>query len=1132
MPSCLSIFLFVKNTTLSLLMKNFPSLHAQRNLKCPLKPSKPTPTHYQLNAIPIQWVLVILLGLLNGIGADSSLLVYPITPPTLHTIGFTWNMSVDLKITPFSSSPLLESASPAIGTSSQLASTKDKITNWVVECPGETVTFSLPANLNNTLANLVLAHLQTIVVIKTKDAYVQYTKRCQIDHLLAMQILSRVVNLFDCHNLHLDLMPGLGISQPNPNPCDYTICHKEAQKTFDRIDYKVLCTLTSEYDMNAVFTEFLRNKVFLLRPISGIKIPDGHCCNPAFLSRLPLTNNYAIFLRPTWNDGTTSKLNFGFLQTSPPMCNKIHVRCSESLYDRLAGLEHARVKYPRLILETTWKAIINDSTFNRTPPQTMVDISTILVLDVDLLAIAQITDASTITQPARPWIEANKLICELNCYVPCKSISCYQGAFTPTAFAKYGVLVKQVEVRYSKDPREDLSTSLSLLVPRMQTHYELNSIQCCGDALSGSFERIKDPVDITVEVEDGHFAYSYFCQHLRYTIINIAGREEPSPTDAYQCTQILLRFRNINTRELRISNVHGSINLAPKCYRTPLTRDFGKCKLKANKLILANTTPDLIDWILYNYELVCPIEIYLINHHLTNLAIAKVLARKEARNISKLVIVGLRGLAEFEPPSQPSRTNKFPLFKYVLSSEENDFAQELALHKLVLLPEDIDVDSQWVSSGLQFIRAHGGQVLSSPVEEYVSTSLAQSNSANPMDTTGTTPYNTTLAAFSSTLRAIKAFTMRCLSCPAEEDVPTSLSQANLTNSLDTTGITLYNITLPFLQADLIKYQANITAGTNKESVERLFLCFAKTQLLTEADLATIIRWVGYRFKDILALHLIKAVLSEEEQKIIIKRNYWIRTQPSLKTIQISNTQPNTKTSHIQLVLKPYHTRLLLSVSLDPSKTIKVPLPLLDLLVKHINAPNDTLTKLIQNIPSLNAAIEDLTKLKQLNTNDTPKQVNCEYKNKDTQLDKLSCLHCQKALYTPQTQTQTKDNNSNGKQPTQTATSLYKFTTLCYFPCEHFLCDLCADQKLNYKCSVCLNSLPSEEIYRIVPLSPAQIILVNDHTKNTATAHNWLKSMEFPDEYIYFCVSHKDMAGLDRDGSMSAIIAPFYSIHII
>ncbi|KAI5187083.1 hypothetical protein NEHOM01_1916 [Nematocida homosporus] len=708
---CLSLILFTKTMTLSLYMKNLSSLYAQNTpiltqsiltqsiLTQYSKPilTQSIPTQYNANLIRRTTLgLAILLVLLNWtVVVNASNQIAKEKIEVLNSIGFSWQCPHDeskLNITFCSPQYPFEPVSDA--NLAQRIAAQETPLKYTVELLNDEIKFTLPPELDSIRAKAVLEELQNIIEFKAEVVWIMYIENNQADHILNMQILSRAVNLFECQQLHLELNPNLEMDHLDTNPIltHPMVCREEAQNTYSQINYMLPCTLFSCYRLSEVFEKFLACKVLLLRPISGLKLVGDWGQDISFVNRLSLKQDYTLRFDP-WGCKNDAKLDFGLLQQSPVRCGMVLTQCSDKLYDQIIGLENTADKHPELTLAVKWDTIMTSYPFDRLHPQTTINVHTLLLLDAGNEAIKQMNYISKLEHTAPSWIKAKKLICEFNDGVPCNFLSYYQALFTPTALAKLSITVDEVELVYSKIGRTNLQDTLNALFPgtKFPEMEKPNPIMCCGDALSGTIE-LMEPVNFSSDFECYDYYKDYFCQHLRYTTINLDGNKTISLKNAYQCTQLLMLFRNINATELQISNTFGSVNCPFDLQALHMAKSPGlKYQLNISKLVLDNTPECLFNWILDNYEFVCPIEIYIRNHQLNNLAVVKILAHEEARNITKLVIVGLLGLSEAEPASQGNKTDEFSLPNYIKAYEGKKTTQELGLHKLFMVPGCINI---------------------------------------------------------------------------------------------------------------------------------------------------------------------------------------------------------------------------------------------------------------------------------------------------------------------------------------------------------------------------------------------------------------------------------------------------------
>ncbi|KAI5187820.1 hypothetical protein NEHOM01_2392 [Nematocida homosporus] len=905
---------------LSLLMKTLSYLYVQNNsihsFKCPS-----THQHASRMAIPTtnksatnptrrctHWALTTMLVLLNCVHVASRTgLEDPPKLPTaneihkvLVSIGFTNDFGPqDLKVEAYTPHQPLESA-PDTNTnpiSAQLDSTQNKTPSYVIHTSLRRITFHLPTYPDATRAQAALEELRKIAVLKTCYATVEFSGYNPILTQYNMLILCRVVNMLSCERICF-WFAGCQMLDGYTDGLNVNECQAEAQKTVEHAGRpEIHLTIVPSWQA-LPFEKFMLINLVVLRPILTLKLNYSHIAKfSTYLESIPFQDRYT--LKINWTPGPKGCFDLEALRFSHHNCKMIEIKIQKpSKLDQLT-LKNLPDKDPPIALMADWSDIRRIAMVNDSPTK----VHTIITNWDGPYTIQEMKTAYTLPKRPKAGLIATKMIINAGRGSPCAPHTDCQVIYIKT-LRKHGISVECLELNYANG-RQDFHSALNWLSRINTSSEELigwndRLPECRGHALSNPLWWHVAPLNIQLDkISNWWTDYSYSCQHIRYTTINICGAKKPAANQLSLCIEALDWFKNITAHELCISNVRTDEACSELEELETLLNRYPKYHINLNKLVLDKVDLRLVYRMLYQCLFACQTEIHIINHNLPNLAVAKVLAHNETRNITKLVIVGLNNLIEASPDSQENTTEGFSLFNYVKDYEGMKTPQELGLHKLFLQQGYLDPHIPT----LQDIKAFGVQVMPNLAEQY-----------NAM---------------------------------------VQFGQPSLIHDKE---LTYYSNTLEALETSFTDHP--IATRDQDNSVKKLFLCISDKPFLTNADVISIIRWVACRFKKLVVLWLANLKLTDNERETITSCEYMIIGLPLLKSIHLED--PTADTGSINLLFRPYDNNILpISPDSEASFTA-LSYKLLSLLYAYCNNIQDLIPNYNEiNMASLKMIIEKL-----------------------------------------------------------------------------------------------------------------------------------------------------------------------------
>ncbi|KAI5187208.1 hypothetical protein NEHOM01_2006 [Nematocida homosporus] len=749
---------------------------------------------------------------------------------------------------------------------------------YLVRCWNDCLSFKLPTYSDVKAAEVALAKLRTIDLIKVDRAFVTYRKgnpSCQHENLL---ILSRVVNVLDCTRLEIRMDSSLKQEVPAAQ-LTLALCLKEARAIVDQATYHAECWLRFASKSKSKTLDLTSVGVVLLRPISSVFIEKDEFQDISYLSRLPLMENYVLYFRCL---PSVVNLDLGFLHLSSPKCSRIVIETITSIKIKVTGLENATANHPKLVLETNWMVLKYLAEHNKS----QIRVHTILDLSIDSESIQAMTQPLLDQIPVEPCIIATNIILKVPARMPCHPLSYYSEIYNREAFAKNGILIEGVQISYVFD-RSDLYRTLHTLVKIgalsiMPESVMMKEVICCGQELNQLDWELQEPVTVCLDesnidsyLADYNSFYTCFCQNIRYQTLEITGEGFPSKGSVKRCIALLNLFRNISARKLKIADIRDSNKAVNRFDLTILEAELDQApryRFDIDSLLLCDVDEQIIYWIFGHYEFSRSVEVCIQNQHFKNLAITQILCHPVGHNISSLVINDLCHLNELTRAKKRHNIKGFSLFKHIEAAQKDGKTpKDLNLHKLILQLDN--TASKSYHKVLTELLGYDIQFSAMPLKTYIACITATSQN-HPI------------------FNCIKDFS-------------------------------LYEVTLEVLTTDFIschsKDQTQLSL-IQKKPVETLTLRFSTKQFLTEVDLVTIIRWISCRFTSLTTLRLINAKVTESVQRTISSRDYIFIGLDLLSSIRLEDV--NSSGTAIELLTKRYSLVLIATASnVTPAFTI-------------------------------------------------------------------------------------------------------------------------------------------------------------------------------------------------------------------
>ncbi|KAI5187842.1 hypothetical protein NEHOM01_2403, partial [Nematocida homosporus] len=867
---------------------------------------------------------------------------------------------------------------------------------YEVNCFDVPLHFTLSNYVDIRTANKSLRQLRTVAVIKSRIAFIHCAPGNSDCHQINMQILSRVINMIDANivSIYLD-------RTEYRNLIDLDLCRAEAQNTVDYAVYTSEFTPHFSALANDRFPDVIYRGIVFRRPITSIFMAGNRIQNTSFLSQLPLQEDYSFsFLALP----KVVEIDFAVLQMLSVKCSQITIMSSPGTKLTITGLDNAIDKHPSLTLRIPWNALQYLGTYNQSA------IRVYNIIDLDPITTSSASEFQSAEEPKSSEfrIFATQITVEIATNMPCCFGEYYKQIYTLQAYAKYGLEANEVLVCYGegRTDLEDTLEALSNINDFMKVPIDIKdeSVVCCGDALSEPSWKLKQNIEIQLDHCRIHNWLRrckeekiHFCQNIHYPAIEIIGAEVPYKQQVKACIDILILFHNISAKTLRISNVRSNNQTTSRFSMATLKSNaakYTKWNLKVETLVLDNVDDQIIYWMLGHYDFTERTEVHILNAGFSNLAITQVLSLPVGRQIATILINDFLGLNEVKYFVQREQIKGFSLFKYVADNP----AKDLGLNKLSLLLNDIELGLY--SAILREFVGYGLHIPAMPFKNYIK--LA----------------------------------------------PTNPGPADIANKK---RLILYNATLEAIKSDFVICQAT-KDSVQLNSIANLLVRFSDRQTLTEACVATIIRWAACRFTNLSTLRLINTEMPESEQNNITARDYLIRKLDLLNSITIESIDPNTPP--IELLSRP----LRISSVSNASNTTPISILMSSALASQLACHPDQLDSLTSSshstVISYQKVIEDLKQSKQDNN--------------------FVCPACRDVLNLPEAAKEPK------LVPKET------FATIYYLTCGHKLCNGCVKQvDRNKGCVTCRRADAYEAMHQLISAPLSNFVFVKDSVNTSA-----------------------------------------------
>ncbi|KAI5185881.1 hypothetical protein NEHOM01_1131 [Nematocida homosporus] len=1028
-----------------------------------------------------QWIvlrLYVLLVLLNVVwGSDSSDSVVIVEPAAklsdlpdaarmlqlLCSVGFVpLDPNHDLKITAYKPDAVLDSDLNSIPTPTlSSASPMANIPLYIVDYIDNDIVFVLRECSSLPRTEVDLNVLQTIAVVRGGGAQIICTTPDWNSCPINLRVVSRVVNMLDCKELHLHIELDRRIESYDPLPCSDPIL-LEAQNTIKHAVYNYACQINFSTSRQTRLVDLVNSGIVLLRPFICVVLEDNEFQDMHLIKELPLSDCYSIIFRdiPEW-----SSLDFNCLRTCLDKCVCITIILAQGILLNLAGLESAIKDYPKLCLKApvcilAYLGMRNEST---------IEVHSIIGMNCSIESGQGLSKIPSQPHVLTRWLFAPLLEISIEDTIPCQSLHIYQLVYTIDNFAKFGVLVDDVRITYGSQ-RKDLHQSLSLLcrlgaLRRVPTQVINRSIVCNGDQLSDPKWVLQDPIHINLLAIDHqttawlmsrknplphnkpYHSYMPFCQNIRYTDICIDGGLDPLEESTNLCLVLLYKFRCINANTLTLVNIRKTI------YRSGFNIEYfqqsstvsNKWNLALNTLTLDNVDDEIIYWLFGNYFFVRETQVHIINQELKNLAITYILSLPTTQNIESLMVKAFKKLDEILYINQRGQFTDFTLFQYQKEIEQRDGSiGHLNLHKVIIQVGVVNC-GLYGRFMIELLRL-GIQLTSMPMNIYI--------------------------------ESLYLHPGRC-------------------NYVALSDFTLYNISMRLLQSDgriylernlaLTQTQSSHLPRPPKRPVSSLVLQFNGAQLLTEVNLLTIIHWVSCWFGDLTTLTLTLVQVNERVLHAISSRDYLLVGLDRLTSIQIKRCRPIRPS--FDLLSRPYHLGLAAeTLNAKPGLTI-IPSAVLARFVTRLTPLTEHILKPIYQQTSLYKIITDLNR----------------------QYPIISCQVCSKILYTPDTNPQSQPVS---KKPRLDLDN--NFSMMCYLKCGHSLCNACLRDLLpNIKCIIC-QEVEVADCVRYLMYVPKSAFVLNEACfPLSAGLYDWPNSITWGDDQLCLYVTYRQKTDLSH-----------------
>ncbi|KAI5186140.1 hypothetical protein NEHOM01_1305 [Nematocida homosporus] len=1033
--------------------------------------------------IDIWWICVfrwgfglgvcILFGLMNGVCGSDSIDMRDLpssaeVTKTLRSLGFNisrWGSNLQIE-------PYISSYSQDIsGTGSSLLPPL-----YVVDCWEESLCFDLPNYRSIEKATAALEKLREIAFIKTPDVVVNCTLPNRKCHQINIQILTRVVNMFDC--LIMRLTSNIGrIGDADIVELDSIACWTEAQHTVKHAVYRYRCQLCFSSKAYGKDRNLINRSIVLLRPISSVCLRKSQYQNTSCLTELPLKPNYDLFFT---NLPPVAEIDLSILQQTRSICRAIKIIRSSDLDIMITGLENATDVHPRLVLEADWMTLRYLCENNRSHIKVHTIINPVEP-PYCLQALLVPLPPQTISNPR---IAATIAVVSIGKGRPCQSLEYYERLYTKEAYAMCGITVEEVQFKYEV-ARDDLHDTIDTLCQikalptKVLDDVKAKNIVCCGQQLNYSDWSLQDKVSIKLNhhylgqrLEEYKAKHDlFFCQNIRYNTIDIQGDHYASIKYFQKCLDCLDLFHNITAKTLRIMDVRSNGQLSSRFDLAALRKEAARRpmrQLKVQTLVLDNVDERIIYRILGCYVFVESVDVHILNQRFKNLAIAEILSQPTTHNINSLVINDFFKLDEVVRYKKQHKIKSFSLFRYVEDAiKAGKSLQDLGLHKLVLSLNNVDYSLY--NEVLNDLLSYGIRPSPMSFEAYMEW-LAK----NPNTKLVISQKELVLADI--TLEALKAD----LAISQPPDVPL-LNPAQPRN-------------LP-------------SSSVPKRPVKKVVLLLKETPLLSESDLVTIIRWTAHCFKDVICLEVRRTKILDEERNVVAGREYMVRGLGLLTSIRIEDG--NTKRPNIQYLevrARPHSGCFLMcSTNTEPEFTAVT-----SATIHRLAISSEQLDNLAPSGTSLNKSLQMIIDDIKKNGSD------------------IECPVCYRVLYVP-------PEEINTAEPAPAFSSMINAAAFCYFRCGHQVCSDCVDgikNKTNDLCPLCRNKDVCVNLHRLVDIPLSSFVFVEDSAEASAANRKWLECMALGDGYVYLYIAHGDLAGLASGLADGLSYDASHKIHVI
>ncbi|KAI5185127.1 hypothetical protein NEHOM01_0632 [Nematocida homosporus] len=931
--------------------------------------------------------------------------------------------------------------------------------------------YTLPNYKTMDQASADLEELRKISLIRVECVLVNYEIVDSVCHRLNLQILSRVINMFDCATLVVYLRSTLvGYLSIDRSVLD--MCWIEAANTVAHANYMFDCQLEFGAASDCNLLSIIGYYLPLLRPISSLRLQSQQIHHLSLVRGLVLNKDYTFTLAFLPDE---TEIDLGVLQELVPFCQKINLQGSIESNTTLFGLENAVDRHPRMILAGNWEIFLYLGRYNKST----IRVHTLCGLDVTLDSISYMLNATEHHKPAMARIIASKAHTMVATNMPCIPLDSYGEMYNAATYARYGISVDEVCLRYKRGRNDLYETLLTLFrlgallcVPREIVE---NRVVCWGEELSAPDWGLEEPVIIRLHpirnewvLSDYQDKYMCFCQNICYTIIKIVGMGATYKGQTTRCIEILELFQNITAHEVNISNVQndqpGDSTFEPLTLKARRAEEYTKLQMNIGFLVLDNVNMRVIYHIFAGYNFTKLVEVHILNMRFDNLAITQLLASPEGQMIKVLLINDFLELNEVVHYQQQEKFDGFSLFRHVHEElRDHESIQNLGLDRLVMQLGNINF--RLYSKVLTKLTNYGIKLLAIPLAEYI---------INPPDylRTDIMAGKKELVLYRATLSTLKVDFLTC-----------------------------YYITRSLFNPN--QFDQDLESSTTRHSVQKLVLRFCGNQFLSEADLATIIRWVDCRFKSVITLWITNIMVSESTRKTLTSARYLITWLNSLESIHIEEARPNNTNGDI--VIYPDRTILLANA---PNKESHFVMLSATMLLRFATQPKH-LAELISTQASPNPTLQMIQKY--LTNNPT----------------EILCPICHEALYIPK------------KRPAwcrflctlaSKFTSNNSITMLCFFKCGHLVCSVCIGPlQPSNSCPSCRQEKVYANYHRLIRLPKSKFVFVKASATIPSIKSNNLASKS---GYVYLYLSYDSLSDLCLNINIDTAAITSRPIHII